>query len=273
MMKKISLLLPMVFFTIQSYSQTIVNGSFENWISRGNKQAPANWDCDTNSINNGTIKKITGGSVGQFAIHLGTASVNGNVEGALIQRFDSLTATPGNLMFDYKVLNNNTSAVNGLYIEIYFFDAKRKNIKDFNITLSNNQSSFAKGELPISFQASEIPKYYNLVISYFNVGGLTNESTVVDNLRFAGANSVLIKDKVSPIKIYPNPTKGKLNFDNKPEDKLTSVRLISVTGQEVSYEVYQNSIDISNLDAGLYSLELFNSDNTLIGREKISLIQ
>lgn len=271
-MKKISLLFLQVCIVMAAQAQLIVNSSFENWSSRFGKTAPDGWICDSASLANGSISRATGGSQGNYALKLGTVSTQTGVEGAFVQRKDSLSAKPGNLLFDYKIFNNNTSPSNGLYIEIYFQDAKKKDLKDFNVTLSNNISTFGNGILPIAFDAGQVPKYYTLIVSYFNVGGLTNEYTIVDNLRFEGASgSVSPLTFTKPGLCFPNPTSGAVHINPQSGMKASKAILYGIDGTMNVAGVSDSELDLSNLANGLYFIELYDVSNQIIGRDKLNV--
>lgn len=272
-MKKILLLLTTVSSSFLSFAQpSILNSSFENWESRYTKSAPVGWQTDSIGVINGSIKKISTASAGNSAIQIGTTSYQGNVISSFVKRDDSLTSTPQYLSFDYMVLLNNTSKFNSLYVEIYFFDSKKKDLRDFNWSSSGNNTKFASANLPLTFNTGEIPKYYTLRISYFNVGGISGEYAIIDNLKFAKSTGATKSLMANHIYVYPNPAVGILNFSDKENDKLAKVRLTSITGQNVEFPVTNSSIDITSLSKGIYVAELIDSDNQILKREKVSVL-
>ncbi|MFT3793877.1 T9SS type A sorting domain-containing protein [Flavobacterium sp.] len=58
----------------------------------------------------------------------------------------------------------------------------------------------------------------------------------------------------SAIKLYPNPVENKLHVDTDYE--IESINLYSVFGQLVQFSANQNTIDISALASGIYSVEI-----------------
>jgi hypothetical protein len=271
-MKKILLGLITVFSTFYSYAQPqISNYSFEDWSNRYGKTAPTGWKCDSVSINNNSLKRVNSGSHGNSSLQINTVTYQAEVVSAYIERYDSISSTPGDLLFDYKVINNN-STLNGLYIEIYFLDAKKNALRDFQWSSSGNNTDFAAGTMPISFKSNEIPKYYTLRISYFFITALAGEYIIIDNLRFLKGTGNVKNTVNSMISVYPNPAIGSLNFTDNAADKLTKVRLISTTGQNVEFPVTNSSIDISSLSKGIYVAELLDSDNQILKREKVSIL-
>lgn len=272
MSEKSFLLLLILSVSLSSLAQPIIaNYSFEDWAARYGKTAPTGWKCDSLSINNNSIKKVSGGSQGTYALQINTVTDQMSVVSALVEREDSITSIPGDLLFDYKVVNNN-SEVNGLYIEIYFKDSKKKDLKDFQWSSSGNNSTFAAGNMPISFKTGEIPKYYLLRISYFYTTAVAGEYTVIDNLRFAKGSGSIKNSSTSCITAYPNPANDVLNFSDQAGDKLYKARLVSIDGKVSEFTVNNSTIDISSLNRGIYMLELYNSENQIIKREKLSVV-
>lgn len=272
-MKKTLLLLTVIFNTILSFAQPLItNSSFEDWATRYTKLAPVGWQCDSVGLVTTSVKKVSIPSAGSYAIQIGTISYAGGVISSYISREDSITSAPGNLTFDYKVYNNVTSQFNGLYLEIYFKDSKKKDLRDFNWTSSGNNSTYAAGNMAISFNTGQIPKYYMLRISYFNVGGVAGEYAIIDNLKFSKPSSIMKTLNNSLISVFPNPATGSLNFTDKAKDKLAKVRLISATGQNFEFPVTNSSIDISGLSKGIYVAELIDFNNQILRREKVSVL-
>ena len=71
-------------------------------------------------------------------------------------------------------------------------------------------------------------------------------STSIRQISFTGLN------------VYPNPTQGILHIDLNEE--LSSMRIMSVTGQMVAtFNANDRMLDVSNLNPGIYFLELANN--------------
>jgi bacillolysin len=84
-----------------------------------------------------------------------------------------------------------------------------------------------------------------------NIGGTTIAA-------FASVNTddTRIQDQNDSSFIYPNPTYDILNITN-PENKKLYYRIISSSGMQInSGKLYENSINITKLSAGIYILEL-----------------
>lgn len=68
-------------------------------------------------------------------------------------------------------------------------------------------------------------------------------------------------DNSSKITVYPNPTNGQLYFST-----VCSVRLMSATGQVLFNRININTLDVTELPAGLYYLNVVNSEGEVTQR-------
>ncbi len=79
----------------------------------------------------------------------------------------------------------------------------------------------------------------------------------------------LTKNKLT---VYPNPTKGILNFEFEKKLQNTLIKIIDLNGKTVLSKLIQNNaIDLSHLAKGMYTFQLFNENNTLLSYGKIQL--
>lgn len=67
------------------------------------------------------------------------------------------------------------------------------------------------------------------------------------------------------LNIFPNPTSGILNFDTNNWDEISTISIIDVTGKviNVKYDVNQKSIDVSNLQSGVYFVKFESNDKSV----------
>lgn len=71
----------------------------------------------------------------------------------------------------------------------------------------------------------------------------------------------------SNIKIYPNPTNSHLNIQNLTNRKISSVTVFDYLGKQVFTNINTDKVSVSNLEMGVYFLELkFNNSETIIKR-------
>ena len=76
-----------------------------------------------------------------------------------------------------------------------------------------------------------------------------------------------IEDNVlSTINCYPNPVTNQLHIDSK--ENIVSVALIDLSGKEIAVELVQNSINLSELSKGVYTLKI----TTETGRQEVKQI-
>ena len=81
-------------------------------------------------------------------------------------------------------------------------------------------------------------------------------------------NSIEVTNDIAQIKIYPNPTNSILIFDIKDDYKINDykIELLDETGV-VQFQTYILSdlytIDLTNYNAGIYYLRVFNNNNIL----------
>jgi len=72
------------------------------------------------------------------------------------------------------------------------------------------------------------------------------------------------------IKMFPNPTKNTLNF--QATEKLNSIIITDMQGRiiiEKSFNDYNTSIDLSNIEKGIYFANIYDTNNKLRKTEKV----
>lgn len=250
----------------------IKNNSFENWSDSMGKKYPTNWRCDSFLIQNDHVFRTSPGTHGNYAVHLGSYVYSAQVWGAQIGYYDTLLSKPGSLMFDYKEFNNNTSFVNGLTVKVYLYDSASDYIDDYAWYSSGNQSSFKGVTLPLPFASEPRPAYVLVTLYYFNYGGATNEYCIVDNLRFQNwVNDIDVKP-VNTFRTYPNPAGNKISIDCNEGQEIGKAEIICTDGRIIQVQITDNSIDVSSLSQGIYTLVLYNPDGTLFGRNSVRII-
>lgn len=68
------------------------------------------------------------------------------------------------------------------------------------------------------------------------------------------------KNNHTSLKLYPNPTHGKLTFES--EDNIESIEIYSVSGQRVATFSHSNIIDISEFTPGMYVARIISGNKT-----------
>jgi hypothetical protein len=117
----------------------------------------------------------------------------------------------------------------------------------------------------IKYQNATDTIYGRIRVNCPNLGGYNNQCYVKD-FSFESIN-VGIKeyDKYKSLKLYPNPTTNSLfisNGENKFQN--TEIKILNYLGQIVSEKPYTNSVDVSGLAKGLYTLKIIARDNAVL---------
>ena len=71
----------------------------------------------------------------------------------------------------------------------------------------------------------------------------------------------ILTRQIADLDIYPNPTKGKIYFS-----KFVNVVLYNISGQELKRKKKVQELDLSNMDEGLYLIELEYNENVFINK-------
>lgn len=91
------------------------------------------------------------------------------------------------------------------------------------------------------------PQNYSLIISGFDAITLSNKTFTLEN-----------------IKVYPNPANDVLNFETADGITLDKVEVFDTIGKRVlSTTVVNSSIDISQLNSGIYFVKIYSGDQQL----------
>lgn len=69
----------------------------------------------------------------------------------------------------------------------------------------------------------------------------------------------------SALNIFPNPATNTLNFDTNNWNEISTISIIDITGKviNVKYNLNQNSIDVSDLQTGVYFVKFTSEDKTI----------
>ena len=131
--------------------------------------------------------------------------------------------------------------------------------------------SYAAGS-QVSISATAKPGYR---FAHWNDGNtqtprtinVTNNATYTAYFEADGGGYNAIDEVAAhEVKLYPNPTSGVLRVD---VDALQSIDVIDAIGRTVLHETGSNSIDMSALDNGIYTVRIMAGDNTTI--KKVAL--
>jgi hypothetical protein len=64
---------------------------------------------------------------------------------------------------------------------------------------------------------------------------------------------------------YPNPTKDIVHV----QDNVKSVKLFSILGKQIEVSLENNAINVSNLDKGVYLIQLILADDKIVNSKLI----
>jgi len=140
---------------------------------------------------------------------------------------------------------------------------------------SSGQSDFFRVAL---ISKSHITFTSNVGNGFDPNGGYINESG--DTISFfwqAIGDSTLLSagvkevEKSIPIIIYPNPATDRIIIENETTNKITQVQLFDFSGQKVSLTMNNNEINVSNLDNGIYLMQVLFSSGQIQNRKIIKM--
>jgi len=85
-------------------------------------------------------------------------------------------------------------------------------------------------------------------------------------------NSLSIKDnsisKIKEVAVYPNPAQNELNITSKDFYNINKIEIFNSLGKRlISFSNYHNKIDISNLSTGLYLVNTYFIDGSIITKK------
>ena len=99
------------------------------------------------------------------------------------------------------------------------------------------------------FANPNVPYMYHCHMLYHEDRGMMGQFIVVDEL---GVDDADFKDGIA---VYPNPTNGIVQIATKENNTLSKVIVYNILGSKVT-ETTTNTIDLSNLNSGVYLLKL-----------------
>jgi hypothetical protein len=129
------------------------------------------------------------------------------------------------------------------------------------VTLTPAQYNFAVNS-GFRFQCDASGNNDQIFIDQVTITGTTSAKGEVNQL--VKLKTVLPKENIdNNLKVYPNPVKGNtLNIDLFETDKFTYT-IKNMLGQVVVKGVSEGKVDVSELNAGMYFIEVNDGDETL----------
>ncbi|MDC0004832.1 T9SS type A sorting domain-containing protein [bacterium] len=71
------------------------------------------------------------------------------------------------------------------------------------------------------------------------------------------------------LKVYPNPTNGKLNLEVLSTERIESIEVLDMTGKLVLAAPFQNQLHLGHLSKGIYFLKVQKENGELLTRKII----
>lgn len=71
-----------------------------------------------------------------------------------------------------------------------------------------------------------------------------------------------------PFNIYPNPGNGNLNLNTISQSEEFKIQVIDLQGRVLLNVPFSNQIDLSNLNKGIYFIQLLDADNRILNTQK-----
>ena len=201
---------------------------------------------------------------------------------------DTLTAlTPDNWIFSPEMtIPANTESVT-ISVDVYAADSSWAGEK-FSIGLYESVGTEDAQSLPfhteILTSAASVDSPKTVSITIENVDAVTNFSNltlrmfvrhwdctdmfrlVIDNMSVAVNSSLSVEGfNTSDVELYPNPTNGLINIAGTDISNIKEISIFNQLGQKVmnlnASQLNNNSFDISNLNKGVYFVQLKDNSN------------
>ena len=271
-MKKITLLALLVGFF--SYSQDPL------WST----------DCDDYATADYIVVDADGDTFGFQAMNAAESELDPVTIAFFSESFhnDTLTAlTPDNWIFSPEMtIPANTESVT-ISVDVYAADSSWAGEK-FSIGLYESVGTEDAQSLPfhteILTSAASVDSPKTVSITIENVDAVTNFSNltvrmfvrhwdctdmfrlVIDNMSVAVNSSLSVEGfNTSDVELYPNPTNGLINIAGTDISNIKEISIFNQLGQKVmnlnASQLNNNSFDISNLNKGVYFVQLKDNSN------------
>jgi hypothetical protein len=285
---KVLRLLPVlfVFFGLKSYAQSIPvpNGDFEVWDNLGTFSIPDNWPTSDllwhfNGYPTQTVSQDTKSHSGKYAVRIAPDTASGKIwPGFVISKF-AFTKRPHHLAFFYL---DSLAGFNDATVAVSFF--KYNTITKVNDSIGGAEWTFPKTirkvydstEVQITWMNNDTSNKPDTASIQFlvksNSTSLRQGHLLIDDIVFmvhnSGISSAVAFDDM---KIYPNPTSGILYIKNNPGSAAGYAEVMDMNGKEISFSPQNiktpiQTLDISNLPAGIYILKIRNEEGVFIRR-------
>ncbi|MES2779967.1 MAG: T9SS type A sorting domain-containing protein [Bacteroidota bacterium] len=277
MKKHITLILLSVCFTSVFAQYAVRNHSFENWSPNGAHMWPNQWDAydSTTTAQLGLVERRSGGSDGSYSLRMNSYQDGSFVTGAWLEMEDTFPFTPQAFTFDY-IVPPGSSFFCALRINLYIYDSVGDVIIAPSYNMTTQSASFKNFVQPLTFTGST-PKSYAMDVKFLNINGDLSDYVVVDNIRFLATYTPppppptgIEEINKHTFGLYPNPANSTLYFSNVPNSAY-KWKITGVDGRDIQQSVtgnLQEGLDINTIPTGMYIIELFDSEGSLLDRNR-----
>ena len=207
-------------------------------------------------IDNNGVFIVSGNEIGWDLVEKGDSTDKSFYENYLKAKYVADNPSPSN----YKVVDNNNvtynldqsgSILNNTYPDL--IQTKNGSVKSFIYSGVNSSTGIAG----ISYQAN------NGGVEYlgFAIEGVTNANQRKDLLNYIFSkysNLLAVEDTFikQNIRLYPNPTFGRIYISNPNNLELKSIEVYNIYGQKLFDDIQNNKTDIQNLTRGMYMVKI-----------------
>ncbi len=155
-----------------------------------------------------------------------------------------------------RLANGNTLICEGTKGHFFEIDDNDNTVWEYISPLGNN-GPLSQGEAPA---VKSVFRAYKYSVDYeaFNGKNLSPDNPIeldfnLDNCEILATDEL----SISRYNVYPNPTTGKLNFQNK--GVIDRIEIFNIFGKQIGSYDNQNQIDLNNMQSGVYFLKIYSN--------------
>jgi hypothetical protein len=251
-----------------AFTQTIPNGSFENWAIFSNIEEPNGWTT-SQSLNCTPLSssKTTDHSDSSYAILLETANctlAGGTHEGFAIASFP-ISIKPFYLNGAYKTFRNNTDSAQ---IKVFIKNGTTI-IGTAKLNIFSTTNTYTNFSIPITYNSTATPNGVSIQIFSDRIGfSVLGNKLWVDQLTFSSSplfTKTEIKNKAE-LSISPNPCLNEIIVSNTTTLNMP-YSIFDNSGREVlkgQLSHTKSTLQIEKLASGIYFLKIENNLNEVL---------
>ncbi len=197
----------------------------------------------------------------------GDVSIFSNSQLLSLNNLNNLTEIGGNLSFfgndqlaDFKSLQSLNSIGGELKIKYNYMLTSLEGLENIEPASISNLSVVSNTSLS-TCAVKSICDYLanpNGVVEIENNGTGCNSEM---ELLAVCANGIADLNSSSPFIIYPNPAKKMITVESKNGNIIDKITLFNIVGQKIFQGKQKNTIDISNIEHGIYFVEIFSENS------------